>query len=336
MKPSELLSPRQLPGRLADLARRLAAGCLGRRYPLYVQYLVTLRCNLRCSYCDYPKQPAAELPPSVALARLDEMIALGLRKLSLVGGEPLLYEALPQLLRRCRSRNVFCNIITNGLLFPARAAELRDADLIVFSLDGPEAVHDAETAPGTHRAVLAGLDYCRRAGIPAATNTVLHQRNRDQIDYLLRLAREYRTPALFQPAESFPSAVSPSLGKLILTPEQLRETYEYLIRRQAEGERIGYSRSHLAAIATGAALPQCRWAGRLMFTLLPDGRLAPCNPMIFSGEYAWPDTGVRGCRDALARVPDFRCSGCRTAWNDVDALLSLRWPVVQSYLRWWR
>ncbi|HNW94467.1 MAG TPA: radical SAM protein, partial [bacterium] len=298
------LTLRQAPARLRDVTRWLAACCLGRRAMIYVQYLVTLRCNLRCTYCDYSRQQTDEMPIADALRRVDEMIALGLRKLSLVGGEPLLYAGLPQLLRHCRTRNVTCNIITNGILFVERARELHDADLVIFSLDGPEAVHDAETAPGTHRAVISGIDYCCRHNLPMAINTVLHRGNIAHVDYLLRLSEEYRMPVLFQPAENFPSTVSPSLRRMMLSREQLHEIYTYLIRRQDEGCRIGYSRDHLAAIAAGSALPQCRWAGRLMFTMLPDGRLAPCNPMIFSPDHIWPNTAA-GCAAALAQLPPF-------------------------------
>lgn len=331
-----LLSAGQLPARLTDLVRWLAARSLGRRYILYAQYLVTLRCNLRCTYCDYPQLQAAEMPVADALARLEEMAARGLRKLSLVGGEPLLYDGLPQLLRRCRERRVYCNIITNGILFTARAAELREADLVIFSLDGPAVVHDAGTAPGTHGAVLAGIAWCRSHGLPVAINAVLHRDNIAQIDYLLQLSRDYRIPVLFQPVESFPCPARPALQELLLSREQLRDAYDYLLRRQAEGANIGYSRSHLAAIAGGEPFPQCRWAGRLMFTLLPDGRLAPCNPMVFAPGYRWPDTRPGGCRAALAGFPAFRCHGCRTAWAEVDALLSLRWDVLRSYRRLWR
>jgi len=122
----------------------------------------------------------------------------------------------------------------------------------------------------------------------------------------------------------------------MLDRDQLREAYTYLLKRQAEGVRIGYSRSHLASIAAGEPFPQCHWAGRLMFTMLPDGRLAPCNPMVFSLEDRWPDTGVDGCRGALSRFPDFKCQGCRTAGAEVNALFSLRWDVLRSYRRLWR
>ncbi|HWF86308.1 MAG TPA: GTP 3',8-cyclase MoaA [Vicinamibacterales bacterium] len=105
---------------------------------------VTDRCNLRCEYCmpekDYVWLPRADLLHfGETRALVDVFIALGVDKVRLTGGEPLLRRELPRLVGMLAERPGLADIAltTNGILLPAQADALEAAGLhrVTVSLD---------------------------------------------------------------------------------------------------------------------------------------------------------------------------------------------------------
>ena len=105
---------------------------------------VTDRCNLRCSYCmpeqDYVWLPREDILQFEEIERLvDVFIRLGVDKVRLTGGEPLLRRDLPALVARLAARPAIRDLAmtTNGVLLAPHARALRDAGLhrLTVSLD---------------------------------------------------------------------------------------------------------------------------------------------------------------------------------------------------------
>ena len=105
---------------------------------------VTDRCNLRCSYCmpepDYVWLPREDILHFEEIERLvDVFTQLGVDKVRLTGGEPLLRRNLPDLIRRLASRAAIRDLAmtTNGVLLAPQAQALREAGLhrLTVSLD---------------------------------------------------------------------------------------------------------------------------------------------------------------------------------------------------------
>src|SRR2546425_10401942 len=105
---------------------------------------VTDRCNLRCRYCmpedDYVWLPRAAILTFEELERLVRIFAgLGVHKVRLTGGEPLLRHDLPTLVRLIAGHPEGTDLAmtTNGLLLAKHAADLRAAGLkrVTVSLD---------------------------------------------------------------------------------------------------------------------------------------------------------------------------------------------------------
>ena len=105
---------------------------------------VTDRCNLRCQYC-MPEQDYVWLPRENLLtfeeigAIVDAFTPLGVDRVRLTGGEPLLRRDLPVLIESLAARPAIADLAltTNGVLLRAQAAALRAAGLhrITVSLD---------------------------------------------------------------------------------------------------------------------------------------------------------------------------------------------------------
>lgn len=156
------------------------------------------RCNLRCTYC----MPANSLNgqgvflPSQRLLSDDELevlvsafAALGVHKLRLTGGEPLLRPGFVSLVRRLALIEGIDDlaITTNALLLPRMAADLKGAGLsrITVSLDSldEEVFRDMSGARGSVGEVLAGIAAAEEAGFgPVKINAVVQ---RDINDHLV-------------------------------------------------------------------------------------------------------------------------------------------------------
>lgn len=151
-------------------------------YPETISLFLTHRCNLRCKMCGQwgengwarllPPEQVAQGLPFDAVVRLLDDVAPGKPAITLFGGEPLLHPEWPEIVSEIKKRGMRVNIITNGTLLEQHAGEVvdRGVDELIFSLDGPEEVHD-EMRSGTgifRRAVSAFQkvrEYRRAKGV---------------------------------------------------------------------------------------------------------------------------------------------------------------------------
>ncbi len=205
MNPGEILLPlsalrRPKPSSAAE--GELLDG-LGR--PLHdLRISVTDRCNFRCTYCmprdkfgrDHPFLSHDDILRYEEIARLASVFArLGVRKIRLTGGEPLMRKHLHRLVAMLAEiPGLELTLTANGALLARHAADLRAAGLhrITVSLD---ALDDAsfrrmsDAGCGVNE-VLAGIDAAAQAGLPVKVNMVVRRGlNEDQI---LPMARHFR------------------------------------------------------------------------------------------------------------------------------------------------
>jgi cyclic pyranopterin phosphate synthase len=162
---------------------------------------VTDRCNLRCQYC-MPEPDYAWLPRKSILdfeeigAVTDAFVGLGVDRVRITGGEPLLRRDLPALVKQLAERPGIRDLAltTNGVLLEEHARALRDAGLhrLTVSLDTLQrdrfrALARFDELP----AVLSGIDAARDAGFAALKldTVVIRGRNEDELPALLDFAR---------------------------------------------------------------------------------------------------------------------------------------------------
>ncbi|HXH81941.1 MAG TPA: GTP 3',8-cyclase MoaA, partial [Candidatus Tectomicrobia bacterium] len=162
---------------------------------------VTDRCNLRCAYCmpeeEYVWLPRDELLHFEEIARLVDVFAgLGVDKVRLTGGEPLLRRDLPRLIRLLAARPALRDlaITTNGVLLAPMAADLKAAGLhrVTVSLDTLRPDRFAAlTRRTTHAEVLAGIAAVARAGFTGTKidTVVMRGVNDDELADLIEFGR---------------------------------------------------------------------------------------------------------------------------------------------------
>ena len=92
---------------------------LGRSKPAMVTVNLTDRCNQHCIYCELgTREPSPGKDPlNINDLRwiIDQMSEIKIRKISLCGGEPFLFDGLPDVVAYAKYKNVRCSITTNGM-----------------------------------------------------------------------------------------------------------------------------------------------------------------------------------------------------------------------------
>jgi cyclic pyranopterin phosphate synthase len=177
---------------------------LGR--PLHdLRISVTDRCNFRCVYCmpkdvfgrDYPFLPHDALLTFEEITRVArQFVALGVRKIRLTGGEPLLRRNLERLVEMLAGLgDVDLTLTTNGALLARKARALRDAGLrrVTVSLDALDdatfrAMNDVDFPVAR---VLEGIDAAAAAGLaPVKINAVVKRGMNEHA--MVPLARRFK------------------------------------------------------------------------------------------------------------------------------------------------
>jgi len=168
----------------------------------YLRISVTDRCNLRCMYC-MPEEGVCkkEHEDILSLEEIYQVVKacaeLGIKKVRITGGEPLVRKGLTGLIEKVASLEGIREVAltTNGILLPQYAKELKAAglDRVNISLDTMnEEKYSYITRMGSLGDVKSGIDAAVEAGLePIKLNTVLIGGfNDDEIEDLVRLTMD--------------------------------------------------------------------------------------------------------------------------------------------------
>jgi GTP 3',8-cyclase len=164
---------------------------------------VTDRCNLRCAYCmpekDYVWLPRRDILGFEEIGRLADVFgSLGVDRIRLTGGEPLVRHDLPALVRLLAAKPWLRDLAmtSNGVLLEGQAKELRGAGLrrITVSLDTlrPDRFRELTRFDELPR-VLRGIEAAARAGFDSLKldTVVIRGVNDDEIVPLIERAKEW-------------------------------------------------------------------------------------------------------------------------------------------------
>jgi cyclic pyranopterin phosphate synthase len=205
-EPRALRAPASVTGaqpRPADAAALRPTDLLGRSLR-DLRISVTDRCNFRCVYCMprevfdanhkfLPHSAILSFEEIVRLARI--FVGLGVKKIRLTGGEPLVRKDLPKLIAMLAELDVDLTLTTNGSLLAKQAQALKDAGLkrITVSLDSLDettfrAMNDSDFPVAR---VLEGIAAAQDAGLaPIKVNMVVKRGTNDH--QIVDMARHWR------------------------------------------------------------------------------------------------------------------------------------------------
>jgi Fe-coproporphyrin III synthase len=201
----------------------------------------TRQCNLSCLHCYSSSSPRERdrLPVALLLDAVSAAADEDYTMVSLSGGEPLLYEPLPDLLRHARHLGLRTTVTSNGtLLNESRLRELRDlVDVLAISLDGEPSSHDRmRGSSSAFKRLQDNLPAVRDSGIPFGFIFTLTQHNLDELDWVANFAVALGASLLqIHPLESVGNAETQLADK---TPDAKESAYAWLLGRRIQ-ERLG-------------------------------------------------------------------------------------------------
>jgi len=306
---------------------------------------VTDRCNLRCSYCmpeeEYAWLPRGDILTFEEITRLIDVFAdLGVDKVRLTGGEPLLRRDLPRLVTMIAAKPRIRDlaITTNGLLLAQQACALRDAGLhrVTVSLDTlrPERFL-ALTRRDSFRQVLEGIETVRGMGWPGLKldTVVMRGVNDDELVDLLEFARKASAELRFIEYMDVGGATRWSMDKVVARAEMLERLADRYGRVEpvvedssAPADRYRLPDGLVFGIISSTTAPFCRACDRSRLTA--DGQWLLCL-------YATAGLDLRkplregATQDELASLIGSSWQGRRDRGAEERLLLKDRQPLLQ-------
>ncbi len=261
------------------LQARCARGAGALLPPITLHVEISGVCNLDCTHCF-----AAPLPRTSQALTRDELCALfndatelGVCRLSLTGGEPLLRRDLLDIVDDAAAAGLAPSLVTNGLIHDlgtaeALAARLRDHRLLWLSvsLDGATATtNDAIRGVGVFARVVERLALLRTAGAPFSIAFTVHPALVDEVDACVALARDVGAEAaIFRPL--YPVGAARTRPEMWLS----REQWDLAVARvEAAGGTVAADDEHGAALFPADACA----AGFTQASIGLDGRVSPCG-----------------------------------------------------------
>lgn len=168
--------------------------------PLYVKLKLVFACNLRCEMCNHWRESQ---PPPLSIESfkeiLDQLAALGCRKVHFSGGEPLLRPRVPELVERATSLGIKATLTTNGTrVDKAIARRLVESGLrsVNVSIDSPtRKIHDRiRGVDGAWKKACRAVGYFRRYAhkgkLAIRINVVVSRSNYTSLAVLPDFAKE--------------------------------------------------------------------------------------------------------------------------------------------------
>jgi len=246
---------------------------------------VTDRCNLRCLYCmpeeEYVWLPREHLLTFEEISLLASIFAeLGVDKIRLTGGEPLLRQNLPELVRQLTAQAGFSEVAltTNGLLLADHAQALRNAGLhrVNISLDTLRPERFLQMAKRAELgAVFAGLEAAHRVGFSGTKldAVIIRGHNEDEVVPLIEFAQQNNVELRFLEYMDVGGATGWSAEQVVSRAEML-QTIEAACgvieplgeQGSAPAERFRLSNGVTFGIVASTTTPFCRACDRSRLT----------------------------------------------------------------------
>ncbi|MFH1464257.1 MAG: radical SAM protein [Pseudomonadota bacterium] len=262
--------------------------------PVTAVWEITMGCNMRCGHCGSScAEPLPdELTTEEALRVIEDMAALGMRYITLSGGEPLLRRDWPVLAGHLTRHGIAPNIITNGWLVDeqmVRTADANGVQTISISLDGTRETHDAIRRNGAFDRALRAFDVLDAARHVSGANTTVTKLNIGELEAIREILIAHGVD-LWQIQIGLPMGTLAQHREQVLEPEAVEYLLEFSHQTTLAGrikvfpaDCLGYftaKESQTRSLSLGSFEPVV-WqgcnAGKRSFGLLHNGDVVGCT-----------------------------------------------------------
>lgn len=310
--------------------RSVREGDLAQPHPLYVVWEITLRCDLGCRHCGSRAGKARddELDTLRALETVDELAELGVREVTLIGGEAYLREDWDVIARAITDRGMTCGLTTGARGLNAERvarAEAAGVRAVSVSIDGLEDTHDAQrNVKGAFRSAIDALARLSKTSIRAGCNTQINRLSMPELHALGRRLVEAGMRA-WQIQLTVPMGNAADRPRLLLQPYELLALYPWLVHIERSvmrpagatlypGNNLGYFTPFEGALRYGGSRG-AHWggcpAGEWSLGLEADGKVKAC-PSLPSEGYTGGMLGERPLAEMVREAPEITALARRT------------------------
>jgi MoaA/NifB/PqqE/SkfB family radical SAM enzyme len=251
--------------------------------PFSATFAVTNRCNLRCTYCNCPFIDPTNLDLERIATLFDRLKRMGVRRLGLAGGEPMMRRDIGEIVALAKSNGFYVSLNSNLTLYERHPERIALADLVYTSLDGDESAHVAARGEGSYAGVLRAVQDLIAGGKPVIAICVVTEHSLTQIDDLLALAERMGFRLHFQ-AQCTETDIVRGAVPASVPDERFREFWRRLLVEKRRGRPIVSSTPYLEYLARWddfsvsayhAPHERCA-AGRGYLYVDPQGKAYPC------------------------------------------------------------
>ncbi len=207
--------------------------------PITCVWEVTMGCNMRCGHCGSScAEPLPdELTTAEAINLCDQIAEMGLKWITLSGGEPLTRKDIPLLVQRLSQKGVSVNIITNGwLLDRSMAEQLKESGIatVAISIDGTREIHDMIRRKEAFSHAKSSFRILRELGIKTGAVTTITNQN-------IHILRELKEELIRMGVKTWQVQLGLPMGNLkerpnwLLEPEKVTDIIDFCYETAKEG-----------------------------------------------------------------------------------------------------
>lgn len=297
--------------------------------PGHAVWELTLGCDLKCFHCGSRagKVRTAELSTGECLDLVRQMAELGIREVTLIGGEAYMRRDWHRIAREITSLGMGCSMTTGGRNFgPERLEQAVEAGIssIGVSIDGLETTHDAQRGvSGSWRAAVEASRRIAESPIRLATNSQLNLLSAAEMPGIARLMRDVGSAA-WQIHLTVAMGRAADRPDLLLQPDDLLEIFPLLVwvREQildpagialVVANNIGYFGPYERALRYGGD-GGVHWssctAGRQVIGIEADGKIKGC-PSLATRSFTGGNVRERPLREIVREAPELTSIGRR-------------------------
>lgn len=232
-----------------------------------------MKCNLNCIHCGSVagKARTNELTLHECLKISDEIIAIGCKEITFIGGEIFLFEGWEKIANHFSKNGLSVNLMSNGLNIKRKEIEqIKYANLsnVGISLDGPEKIHNSiRRNEKSYSGIINSFRALNRAGIPIAVVTTLLDINYGSLENLYKILIDNNV-SQWQLQFANPMGNLAKKKDLIMKKKNIPSIINFIKEKNKEGkinilaaDNIGYYYKDSEAYIRGTGSPLCYWNG---------------------------------------------------------------------------
>ncbi len=215
--------------------------------PFSASYVVSNQCNIHCHYCNFPSMTKAQLSLNEIDILFGKLQKMGVKRLGLLGGEPLIRKDIGEIIEIAKSKGLFVSMNSNLLLYEKRKSLVKKVDFWFTSIDGPPEIHIANRGKQNFEHIINAIRNIRQQGKKVIAICVVTNPNKAIADYLIDMAIKENIEIHFQPecydTEIVQRSAPENQNQLYIT-----EFWKYILKLKQSGAPVSSSIPYLKYI----------------------------------------------------------------------------------------